>query len=220
MNYENKNNGKISDTINDISMKSGVNKCNDIGKDWDYMPNNKTINMMYKVCGDLIVIGYSGVSIEKSGNYRAMWKCKCKCGNETIVSGKSLRNGNTKTCGCNNGGIEYHKKRPFEWLYNILLYTANKSGRICNITYDEFLKFTEINNCHYCNRIIKWNSYSKYGCSVGYHLDRKNNKIGYIAENCVVCCDKCNVGKCDKFSYDEWYIMTECFRNGKLSNVL
>lgn len=31
---------------------------------------------------------------------RAMWKCKCKCGNEVIVLGKRLRSGNTKSCGC------------------------------------------------------------------------------------------------------------------------
>lgn len=35
-----------------------------------------------------------------SKNNRAMWKCKCKCGNECIVSGKELRNGHTKSCGC------------------------------------------------------------------------------------------------------------------------
>ena len=134
MNCENKNKLEIVDIINDTLMKSNKTKCKDTGKDWNYIPNNRVINMMHKICGDLIVIGYSGSAIEKGGNYRAMWKCKCKCGTETIVSGKSLRNGNTKTCGCNNGGVEYHKKRPFEWLYNVLLYTANKSGRNCCIT--------------------------------------------------------------------------------------
>lgn len=28
------------------------------------------------------------------------WKCKCDCGNETIVLGTSLRTGITKSCGC------------------------------------------------------------------------------------------------------------------------
>ena len=36
---------------------------------------------------------------------RAMWKCRCKCGNELIVLGKHLRSGNTKSCGC------YQKER-------------------------------------------------------------------------------------------------------------
>ena len=31
---------------------------------------------------------------------RAMWNCKCKCGNEIVVMGKHLRSGNTKSCGC------------------------------------------------------------------------------------------------------------------------
>ena len=35
-----------------------------------------------------------------SNHGRAMWKCKCTCGNECVVSGKTLRNGDTKSCGC------------------------------------------------------------------------------------------------------------------------
>ena len=40
--------------------------------------------------------------IERAENKdgRAYWKCRCECGKETIVSGKNLRNGNTKSCGC------------------------------------------------------------------------------------------------------------------------
>lgn len=29
------------------------------------------------------------------------WRCKCDCGNEVVRSGNSLRNGYTKSCGCN-----------------------------------------------------------------------------------------------------------------------
>lgn len=54
--------------------------------------------------------GYLTV-IERAPNNkegRAMWKCKCKCGNEVIVLGKHLRSGNTKSCGC------YQKERAIE----------------------------------------------------------------------------------------------------------
>lgn len=38
--------------------------------------------------------------IDKNGNHLAQWLCKCDCGNEIIVKGKSLKSKNTKSCGC------------------------------------------------------------------------------------------------------------------------
>lgn len=37
---------------------------------------------------------------ENTKEGRAQWLCKCKCGKTTIVLGKYLRSGNTKSCGC------------------------------------------------------------------------------------------------------------------------
>jgi hypothetical protein len=31
---------------------------------------------------------------------RARWACQCVCGRESVVDGKSLRSGNTRSCGC------------------------------------------------------------------------------------------------------------------------
>lgn len=42
---------------------------------------------------------------ENNKDGRAMWLCKCDCGNERIVVGKSLRNGHTQSCGCLNKDI-------------------------------------------------------------------------------------------------------------------
>lgn len=50
----------------------------------------KIINEIGNTYGYLTVIEKS-----ESKNNRAMWKCKCKCGKEIIVSGKLLRNGHT-----------------------------------------------------------------------------------------------------------------------------
>lgn len=36
---------------------------------------------------------------------RTMWLCRCDCGNERVVAGKSLRNGHTQSCGCLNKEI-------------------------------------------------------------------------------------------------------------------
>ena len=51
---------------------------------------------------------------------RTAWLCKCDCGNEIQIITKSLRNGNTKSCGClqkekarENGGFKDLKNQKF-----------------------------------------------------------------------------------------------------------
>lgn len=41
-------------------------------------------------------------AIERCGEIgsRSLWRCKCDCGNETVVSISNLRNGHTSSCGC------------------------------------------------------------------------------------------------------------------------
>jgi hypothetical protein len=39
---------------------------------------------------------------------RVGWRCKCDCGNYKVISGKSLRNGETRSCGC------YQRERASE----------------------------------------------------------------------------------------------------------
>lgn len=36
------------------------------------------------------------------GNRRTYWKCRCDCGNITVVDGVKLKSGGTKSCGCLN----------------------------------------------------------------------------------------------------------------------
>lgn len=68
--------------------------------------------------------------------------------------------------------------------------------------------FTKIKVCHYCWDEIVWKEHD----ARRYNLDRKDNRQGYSAENCVVCCSRCNMGKSNMFSYDEWYGMTSYLR--------
>lgn len=39
----------------------------------------------------------------KNRSKRACWNCLCDCGRNAIVTGKALRHGHTKSCGCNRG---------------------------------------------------------------------------------------------------------------------
>lgn len=48
--------------------------------------------------GRLTVIGYAG----KSCTNRALWKCICDCGNETVAKSDALKSGDKQSCGCLN----------------------------------------------------------------------------------------------------------------------
>ena len=55
----------------------------------------KTLDLAGKRFGRLLVLEKCG----HIGKYIA-WKCKCDCGNETVVAVNNLQNGSTKSCGC------------------------------------------------------------------------------------------------------------------------
>lgn len=48
----------------------------------------------------LTVIKEADPHITAGGHKQTQWLCKCSCGNEIVVKGTFLRNGNTKSCGC------------------------------------------------------------------------------------------------------------------------
>ena len=54
------------------------------------------IDLTDKTFGRLYVVEEAGRDKWK----RATWLCKCECGNEVVVAGYCMINGNTKSCGC------------------------------------------------------------------------------------------------------------------------
>ena len=54
------------------------------------------IDMLGKKYGRLTVLE----KVNKLDSTRANWKCVCDCGNTITISGKKLRSGHTKSCGC------------------------------------------------------------------------------------------------------------------------
>ena len=56
----------------------------------------KMIDLTGQVFDKLTVIDCAG----KLDGRRYFWNCKCECGNVKAILGTSLRNGNTKSCGC------------------------------------------------------------------------------------------------------------------------
>lgn len=97
------------------------------------------------------------------------------------------------------------KLKPYEYLFNSLVYKCKIRKIKCFLTYDDFLEFTKIINCHYCGATIQWISHNFNGSKRGYkyNLDRIDNNLGYTKSNCCVCCSVCNGVKSDVFSYPE-----------------
>lgn len=60
-----------------------------------------------RVFGRLTVRAFAGIG----SGYTTMWLCRCECGNETVVVGKNLVAGRTKSCGCGKGTLGKTWKR-------------------------------------------------------------------------------------------------------------
>ncbi len=149
----------------------------------------------------------------KSGGPRTVYIFKCLqdgCTNEIKRRKDSLK---TYSDYCL---IHSHTKRPFESIYNGIVNSWR--GTPVELTYEEFINFTKIDQCHYCLSNIQWQAYGTVGgnyTSRAYYLDRKDNTKSYSVENCVVCCTRCNKARSNSFTYEEWYGMTKYLRDKK-----
>ena len=142
--------------------------------------------MIKKQFNRLTVFEYVGES--KHGHKQ--YKCKCKCGKETIAAGFMLRNGKTKSCGCllqeyyKSGARQTHNKSHTR-LYRIW---ANMKDRCLNEKGSHYKDYGErgITVCEEWQNdfmsFYKWateNGYKK-----GLEVDRINNDGNYSSLNC------------------------------------
>lgn len=96
---------------------------------------------------------------------------------------------------------------------------AIERGRVFELSYDDFVSFTTTRNCHYCGNIVTWAEHTPEKIANGFrsNLDRKDNSVGYIVGNLVVCCWECNNAKSSRLSYDEMCVVGLMRR--KMSNA-
>lgn len=59
--------------------------------------NHLKNNLIGQQFSKLTVFEYAG---RQKSNGNSLWKCKCSCGNETIVDSNALKSGRTRSCGC------------------------------------------------------------------------------------------------------------------------
>ena len=105
------------------------------------------------VYGKLTVLEFAGIAIKSQKG--AYWLCRCECGKEVVVVGKTLRTGQTKTCGCSQRAVdglstspEYRisngmKRRCYEPGRHDYKYYGGRGITICDRWLGSFLAFLE-----------------------------------------------------------------------------
>lgn len=162
----------------------------------------KRLDLIGKKYGKLTVISFS--HIDKGSN--SCWLCKCDCGNEKILAGRNFTKGETTSCGCvhkeymeiHNAKINGLTKLPYgEACFNVIFRRYERNASTRKLTFalsKEIFKEIITKPCHYCGQepnVIQ----SMKGCNGDFTyngIDRKNNKEGYLIENCLPCCSDCN----------------------------
>lgn len=135
--------------------------------------------------------------VEKASYGRhAFWLCQCECGNKPIVSGTSLRDGRTKTCGCVHSRQLPPGQAAFNALYCNYRINARNKGRIFELTKEDFSFITKM-NCHYCGiEPLQISCYRGLNGDYTHNgVDRVDSKKGYTLDNVVPCCSMCNIAK-------------------------
>lgn len=144
-------------------------------------------NLVGMKFGMLSVISRAEDNIGNDGKNVIMWNCVCECGNKTIVDGRSLKKGHTKSCGCLQG--EHHNDSSHilgkTRLYRIW---TNMKQRCYNPNNSNFKNYGAkgVTICE------EWkNSYTKFkewATNNGYNdtltVDRINVNDNYYPENC------------------------------------
>ena len=145
--------------------------------------------------------------------------CVCERGKKTSTSLSKVLLGMTKSCGCIRDSIKVKKRTPYgESSFKRIYSTYERNARVKNIAFhlskDE-LRAIITQNCFYCNIIpqqIQCHPRSN-GEFIYNGIDRLDNNKGYILENVVPCCRRCNFMK-NKFHIKEFIeIIRKIYKN-------
>jgi hypothetical protein len=183
--------GKICITVCSRLRNKNTRSCGCTRKNF---LKSRTPNLLGYKFGKLLVIE----RIRNDEHKRSKWKCLCDCGKISIVSGKNLKNGKVRSCGCL---IKTKYSYPYgDTSFNMIFsgYKASAKRRNLNfcLSKEEFKKLIK-ENCFYCGKEPCQIKKSKKGNGefVYNGLDRIDSSKGYNMNNVVPCCGKCNESK-------------------------
>lgn len=168
--------------VNGKNLRRGVSK--DCGCGRKETSGRPVIDLTGMVYGRLTVLRFAEMRYKMS-----YWVCKCECGKETITRGRSLRIGETRSCGCL--GLEIAKECHITHGLSKVKYNAYRVwegiGQRCNNPNHTYYH-------HYGGRGItvcpEWDSFERFLADMGerpspkHTIDRIDNNGNYCKDNC------------------------------------
>jgi hypothetical protein len=160
--------------------------------------SNAIVEYQCDDCGSIHTVHYSDLAYRKNSRFKKNGETLC------------IYCSNHRNSGQNNPQYKHGEQRYSEYRSN-----ARNRGIEFKLSVEEFKNIVK-QPCHYCGGFSsEWNKNSR-----GNGIDRKNSDIGYIYENCVPCCSKCNFVK-NNTPYDKFLIyirrLYETTKNYKIS---
>lgn len=146
---------------------------------------SKLIDLTGQKFGRLTVVERAEDYVGKSGNRKVRWLCKCECGKEAIIRGCDLKDGHTKSCGCDP---KRHNKK--HGLGGTRLYsTWNGMKRRCSNPNDKEYKNYGGRGVKVCDEWIDdFTKFYNWAVSHGYDdnltIDRIDVNGNYEPSNC------------------------------------
>ena len=133
--------------------------------------------------GRLTVLSYVNM-----GTPYAHWLCKCDCGNEKIISKKSLDTGRVVSCGCYRD--EIRNKPKTHGMTHTRLYTIWRSMvNRCRGNNQQSKRLYKDRGIAVCQEWVNsFETFSNWASNNGYKddltIDRIDNSKGYSPDNC------------------------------------
>lgn len=149
------------------------------------------------------------------------WIVQCECGIIKRVRGQSMKQNQSLSCGvCTRKNKRTAHGQSAKWsLFSSYVINAKRRNYSFTLSLEEFLRITgsactycgiywssEYPNTIYTDRFKKRNLIGKNKLNGTYKhngIDRVDNNIGYVTDNCVPCCKDCNIAK-QRMSIDQF----------------
>jgi hypothetical protein len=149
------------------------------------------VHLVGRIYGDLTVIAKRGSNKHR----QSIWLCTCICGNQKLVSTKSLRTGHTKSCGCRlrKGTAERMKGNSYNLRHG---FAKIKQGPVYRAFTSNRERCNNRNSCWYHlyggKGITFFDSFGQYWEAIGkdypgpnHRLKRRNTDLGFDVDgNC------------------------------------